>query len=238
MLVVFDWVRIEGTVPDVLREFELGIMGIDAVGMVLGPVVITLDPGGMGPVTVETMVPLVIVVITVGGVDIVSIVDVIEFERVGPVVPLPGVVPVLLDPGLAVVSSVDVDVGVTGGGAVVDVVVVVAGGVTHTAILTSLVSKTTAPVRAIKEPAFEAPVVSVTLARAIMSPAKVVPVPNVAELPTTQRTLHACASFTKLTNETEPVVRVEPVLKTNTASGMPSASRVSSPVRKAEVSKQ
>jgi hypothetical protein len=200
MLVMFDWVKVEGTVPVVLREFELGIMGIDAVGVVLGPVVVSLDPGGMGPVTVEIMVPLVIVVMAVGGVDIVSIVDVIEFERAAPVASPPAVVPVPLDPGLAVVSSVDVEVVVSGGGAVVDVVVVVVGGgggggggggVTHTAILTTLVSKVTAPLRAIKEPAFEAPVVKVTLVRAIMSPAKVVPVPNVAELPTTQRTLHA-----------------------------------------------
>jgi hypothetical protein len=55
----------------------------------------------------------------------------------------------------------------------------------------------------------EAPVVIVMLVSARMLPTKLVAVPKVAELPTVQNTLHACAQFARITELDEAVVRVE-----------------------------
>ena len=57
-----------------------------------------------------------------------------------------------------------------------------------------------------------------------------VPVPSVAELPTFQNTLQACAPLTSLTWLAGAVISVEPAWKTKTAFASPWASSVSVPV--------
>ena len=55
-------------------------------------------------------------------------------------------------------------------------------------------------------------------------------VPSVAELPTFQNTLQACAPLTSLTRLADAVISVEPAWKTKAAFGSPWASSVSVPV--------
>ncbi|GAA3210981.1 hypothetical protein GCM10017690_21910 [Microbacterium terregens] len=71
---------------------------------------------------------------------------------------------------------------------------------------------------------------TVTEVSAMMVPTKSESVPSVAELPTCQKTLHACASLINATTLLEAVVSSEPIWNTQTASGSPSASSVSVPV--------
>jgi hypothetical protein len=92
------------------------------------------------------------------------------------------------------------------------------------------VSKVTAPLRASSLPATVAPVVAVIDVRARMLPAKLEPVPRVAELPTCQKTLHAWAPLMKTTRLAEAVISVDSVWKMKTASGSPWPSSVRSPV--------
>ncbi|MDQ0596259.1 hypothetical protein QF037_000604 [Streptomyces canus] len=76
-----------------------------------------------------------------------------------------------------------------------------------------------------------APVVALIDSLARMVPTNEVLVPSVAELPTCQNTLHGDAPLTKLTVLfSAAVVRVEPIWNTQTALGLPWASRVSVPV--------
>lgn len=84
-----------------------------------------------------------------------------------------------------------------------------------------LVSRVTAPVCASSLPWIVAAVVAAMLAEAMMVPTKCVPVPNVAEEPTCQKTLHACAPPASRTVVLEPVISVEPIWKMNTALGSP-----------------
>jgi hypothetical protein len=71
---------------------------------------------------------------------------------------------------------------------------------------------------------------------AMMVPTNDVLVPSVAELPTCQYTLHGEAPLTKLTLLfSAAVVRDEPIWNTQTALGLPPASRVSVPVIAAEL---
>ena len=64
-----------------------------------------------------------------------------------------------------------------------------------------------------------------------MVPAKALVVPSVAELPTCQNTLQACAPFSSTTELPDAVVSVEPAWKMNTAFGSPPPFRVTEPVR-------
>jgi hypothetical protein len=84
-----------------------------------------------------------------------------------------------------------------------------------------LVSIVTAAVRAKSLPWIVAAVFAVMLSKAITVPTKRVPVPSVAEEPTCQKTLHACAPLTSDTLVFEPVISVEPIWKMNTALGSP-----------------
>jgi hypothetical protein len=84
-----------------------------------------------------------------------------------------------------------------------------------------LVSKVTAPFRASSLPWIVAEVLAVMLAKAITVPTKRVPVPSVADDPTCQNTLHACAPLTRETVVFEPVINVEPIWNMNTALGSP-----------------
>ena len=97
--------------------------------------------------------------------------------------------------------------GTTGGGAT-------GGGTTAGAaqvgLLTGLVSKVTAPVRANTLPLTEAPVFTVTDAKAKIVPAKLESVPSVADEPICQKILQACAPLTKRTRLADAVVKAEP----------------------------
>jgi hypothetical protein len=55
-------------------------------------------------------------------------------------------------------------------------------------------------------------------------------VPRVAELPTCQKTLQACAPFVRMTELEAAVINVEPALKIKTDEVSPRPSRVSAPV--------
>src|SRR5688572_1433182 len=106
-------------------------------------------------------------------------------------------------------------------------------------VLTVLLSSVTAPLRASTRPDVSAPVVRVMLVSARMSPAKFVLVPRVAELPTCQKTLsHALPPLMTVTDEPLAVVSVLPILKRNSAFGLPSALSESAPVSCADVAKQ
>src|SRR3979490_425367 len=85
-----------------------------------------------------------------------------------------------------------------------------------------LVSNVTAPVRAQAAPQLiEAPVFSVMLACARMSPPNDVVVPSVAELPARQNTFPPCAPLISTTFDALAVVSELPILKMNTAFGLP-----------------
>jgi hypothetical protein len=73
---------------------------------------------------------------------------------------------------------------------------------------------------------------------ATIFPAKLVVVPNVAELPTRQKTWRGRAVLISTTLDALAVMRVLPILKRKTAAGLPWASRVSVPVIPAEDGKQ
>ena len=94
-----------------------------------------------------------------------------------------------------------------------------------------LPANVTAPVSARALPhTIVALVFRVMLSRARMFPAKVVLVPRVAELPTSQNTPVLAPPLITLTVEPLAVVRVLPISKTKSASGLLCASRVSVPV--------
>src|ERR1700733_15058262 len=92
-----------------------------------------------------------------------------------------------------------------------------------------LVSRFTAPVLASSLPWIVAAVLAVIVAEAMIVPTKLVPVPSVAEEPTCQKTLQACAPPVRSTRGFEPVISVEPIWKMKTALGLPSASSVTVP---------
>src|ERR1017187_4416144 len=89
-------------------------------------------------------------------------------------------------------------------------------------VVIALLSKLAAPFRANALPFSTAPVVTVTDAKAMMVPLKIVLVPRVAELPTCQKTLEAWAPpmrFTALLPAA--VVSVVPIWKMKTEFGLP-----------------
>ena len=125
--------------------------------------------------------------------------DVVVGEELGNVV----VEVVDVEPATSVVDVLDVlDV--------VDVVVVGGGGVRQVDRLTVLSSSVTAPLMAWSRPFTTAPVLSVIEAEARIVPMKLVDVPSVAELPTSQKTLQAWAPFSRTTEADDAVVSVEP----------------------------
>jgi hypothetical protein len=136
--------------------------------------------------------------------------------------------------GAVVVAVVVVAGAVVAGAVVVAGGAVVAAGAAHVDLVIVFVSSVTAPLRARTRPSTVAPVVSVMLCSARMVPRKLDPVPSVAELPTCQKTLQACAPFVKLTTLPDAVVSVEPAWNTNTALALPPPSSVSAPVRPIE----
>ena len=97
-------------------------------------------------------------------------------------------------------------------------------------------SRVTAAFWASTRPSTVTPVVTVIDVRASTLPRKAELVPSVAELPTCQKTLQAEAPFVRRTELAESVTRVEPTWKTNTASALPCASRMSAPPTSSEES--
>lgn len=90
-------------------------------------------------------------------------------------------------------------------------------------------SRVTAPLRASARPIMVSPVVTVIDCSARIFPWKAEFVPSVAELPTCQYTLQACAPLVSKMWLAELVMSVEPTWKMKTASGLPCALRVSAP---------
>lgn len=82
-------------------------------------------------------------------------------------------------------------------------------------LLILAVSNVTAALSANNPPLLEDPVVTVIEVNARMFPAKRVPVPIVAELPTCQKTLHGSPPLMSTTEERDAVVRVLPIWNTN-----------------------
>ena len=119
-----------------------------------------------------------------------------------------------------------------------DALVESVGAATSAQVLTLLVSSVTAPLRASARPVVLVPVVTVMLESARISPANVLPVPSVAEVPTCQYTLSHELPLMAMTVEPLAVVSVLPVLNTNCALGLFCTSSVSVPVNCAEVLKQ
>ena len=103
--------------------------------------------------------------------------------------------------------------------------------VLHSGRVMVLSCSVTAPLRASSLPVILAPVVALMDVRAMMVPLNVEFVPRVAELPTCQNTLQACAPLIKATVLSEAVVSVEAISKMNTAFESPWASSVTVPVR-------
>ena len=143
--------------------------------------------GGAGAVVVVTTGGTVVVVVVVAGTVVVVLVVVVA--------------------GTVVVVLVVV---VAGTVVVVLVVVVVAVDAKHVGVVTTLESKLTCPLRASSRPDTVAPVWAVIEVRAITVPSKDVLVARVAELPTCQKTLQACAPLIKLTELEGAVISVEP----------------------------
>ena len=156
------------------------------------------------------------------------------------------VVVVPFGPGVVVVASTGVPVVVvvtSGGTTVVVVVVAVSGGTVvvvvvgvvvvtggaQVGIVTVFVSRVTAPLIANSRPSTVASVVAVMSVSAKRFPRKTELVPRVAELPTCQKTLHACVPLISATVLDDDVISVDPAWKTKTASGSPCASRVTVP---------
>ncbi|GGR03358.1 hypothetical protein FHS38_000495 [Streptomyces netropsis] len=94
-----------------------------------------------------------------------------------------------------------------------------------------LLSSVTSPLRARARPSTTVPVWTAMDVRARMVPLKKEWVPRVAELPTCQNTLQACAPLMRATLLADPVIRVEAIWKMKTALGLPWASSVTVPVR-------
>ena len=83
------------------------------------------------------------------------------------------------------------------------------------------VSKVTAPFRASALPSRFTPVAIEMDVSAMMFPLNTEFVPNVAELPTCQKTLQALALLARTMWLPLPVVRVDAIWKMNTALGLP-----------------
>jgi hypothetical protein len=84
--------------------------------------------------------------------------------------------------------------------------------------------------RASARPSTVVPVVTEIDVNAMIVPVKEDVVPNVAELPTCQKTLQALAPLITLTLLAEAVIRVEAIWKMKTAFGSPWPSKVSVPL--------
>ena len=125
--------------------------------------------------------------------------------------------------------------------AIVEVVVsaaaVVVGGavVLQPGAVKELLSSDTWPLSASARPSTAAPEFTVTDASASTVPLNTEVDPSVAELPTCQNTLQACAPLIRLIALPEAVVSDEPIWKMNTELGSPMASSVRVPESASEL---
>ena len=103
-------------------------------------------------------------------------------------------------------------------------------GAIQVAFVTTFVSKVTAPFLVKTLPSTLAPVVRVADVSASIFPLKVEFMPSVAEVPTCQKTLQACAPFIRIILLDPAVINVSDVLNIKTAFGSFSASSVKVPV--------
>ena len=113
---------------------------------------------------------------------------------------------------------------------VVDVVVVVTGVAAHVGTVMVFPSRVTAPVCVSTRPFTCAPEFKVAEVSARIVPANEVVVPSVADEPTCQNTLHACAPPSSVTTLPLAVVNVDALWRMNTAAALPPALSVSVPV--------
>jgi len=113
-------------------------------------------------------------------------------------------------------------------GTVEDVVVAVV--VAHGAGRIWFVSSVTDALRANSRPSITALVFAAIVDSAMIVPVNVEPTPSVAELPTCQNTLQACAPLIRTTELSVAVISVEPAWKMKTESGLFWPSSVSGPV--------
>ena len=107
----------------------------------------------------------------------------------------------------------------------------VGAATTQPSLVKTLLSSDTCPLRARARPWTTVPVVTLIDVNAMIVPRNTEFVPNVAELPTCQNTLHAVAPLIMLTLLADAVIKSEATWKTNTACGSPCASRVRVPLR-------
>jgi len=237
VVVVVDDGVVAFVVADVSAVVDDGV-----VAFVVADVAAVVDDGVVladGVVEVVVSDGVVEVVVSDGVVDVVvpgGVVDVVVFDGVVDVVVFDGVVDVVVPGGVVdvMVPGGVVDVMVPGGvvdvmvpGGVVDVVVCV--GAVHLERVMVLVSRVTAPFRASSLPLIVAPVWAVIEARARTVPTNLEPTPIVAELPTCQKTLHACAPLIRATLLFVFMMSVLADWKMNTAFESPCALSVTVP---------
>jgi hypothetical protein len=113
---------------------------------------------------------------------------------------------------------------------VVGAAVVVVADARHVGTVIVLASMVTAPFRASSRPTTVAPVSSVIDVNARVVPTRLVLVPSVSELPTTQKTLQAWAPFSSTTLLDDAVMNVDAASKMKTVERSPPPLSVSVPV--------
>jgi hypothetical protein len=172
-----------------------------------------------------------VVAVVVGSVEVVDLTVVVVVGSVV-VVDLPVVVVraavVVVDLTVVVVRAVVVVVDLTV--VVVGAAVVVVADARHVGTVIVLASMVTAPFRASSRPTTVAPVSSVIDVNARVVPTKLVFVPSVSELPTTQKTLQAWAPFSSKILLDDAVITVDAASKMKTVDGSPCPLSVSVPV--------
>jgi hypothetical protein len=159
--------------------------------------VVVVVGGALVVVTPDVVVTGDVVLVVTEGVEVVDVVVgvVVVVDADGAVLDV-----VVLD--VVVVDDVADDTAV--------VVVVPTTAAAHVGTVMTLLSRVTAPLRAKTRPLTSAPVLSVMDVSAINEPLNWLVVPRVAELPTCQKTWHACAPFSSTTRLPVAATNVEP----------------------------
>jgi hypothetical protein len=216
-----------------------GVTGVDevvvltgatgVVVVVVGAINVVVVVAGTTKAVVVVVGATIVVVVVVGPTEVVvvvgaTIVVVVVVGTTKAVVVVVGATIVVVVVGAAVVV-----VGPT------EVVVVVGGNAAHVGAVMRFESNVVAPFRARRRPAMVAPVFAVIDVSARMLPTNSLPTSTVAELPTCQNTLHACAPLSSTTWLFVAVTTVDPAWKMKTAFGSPAASSDSVPVMPSDV---
>lgn len=164
--------------------------------------VVVVVGGARVVVTPDVVVTGDVVLVVTEGVEVVDVVAgvVVVVDADGAVLDVVVLDVVVLD--VVVVDDVPDDTAV--------VVVVPTTAAAHAGTVMTLLSRVTAPLRAKTRPLTSAPVLSVMDVSAINEPLNWLVVPRVAELPTCQKTWHACAPFSSTTRLPVAATNVEP----------------------------